>query len=66
LIEYISIVIITKSIYNMPNKTTERHTTDLKMPCKKDGTKDNRYTMAQFVNKDGSKDMRTTPTSARK
>ena len=30
-----------------------------------DGTKDERYTMPQFVNKDGKKDMRTTPTCKR-
>jgi hypothetical protein len=50
----------------MPSKTTIRRTTDLKFPTKADGTKDNRYTMPQFVNKDGSKDMRTTSTNNRK
>ncbi len=52
--------------YIMPQKTTVRHTTDLKMPTKSDGTKDKRYSMPQFVNKDGSRDMRTTPTHQRK
>jgi hypothetical protein len=42
--------------------TSTRKTTDLKFPIKNDGTKDERYTMPQFVNKDGKKDMRTTPT----
>ena len=50
----------------MPQKTTMRRTTDLKYPCKSDGTRDNRYTMPQFINKDGTKDMRTTPTCQRK
>ena len=50
----------------MPQKTTLRRTTDLKMPTKKDGTVDNRYSMPQFVNKDGSKDKRTTLTCDRK
>ena len=39
-----------------------RRTTDLKMPVKTDGTPDKRYNLPQFCNKDGSKDMRTTPT----
>jgi hypothetical protein len=50
----------------MPHKTTLRRTTDLKMPKKNDGTIDNRYSMPQFVNKDGSKDKRTTLTNNRK
>ena len=55
------------SLSNMPNKTsTIRRTTDLKFPIKSDGTKDKRYTTPQFVNKDGSKDMRTTSTNQRK
>jgi hypothetical protein len=44
----------------MPN--TKRGTTDLKMPVKKDTTKDNRYKYPQFVKDDGTKDKRTTPT----
>jgi hypothetical protein len=43
-----------------------RRTTDLKMPVKTDGTRDKRYTAPQFCNKDGSRDMRTTPTQKRK
>jgi len=49
----------------MPQKTTMRRTTDLKKPLKSDGTEDKRYTTAQFVNKDGSRDMRTKLTSER-
>lgn len=37
-----------------------RRTTDLKMPIKKDGTIDNRYTTPQFCKSDGTKDRRTT------
>lgn len=47
-------------------QTTKRGTTDLKIPTKADGTKDKRYNMPQFVNKDGSRDMRTTLTNKRK
>ena len=47
----------------MSDKITLRHTTDLKMPKKNDGTIDNRYSMPQFVNKDGSKAKRTTHTN---
>lgn len=52
----------------MPNNTTgtsTRRTTDLKFPVKKDGTRDNRYSMPQFTKKDGTKDMRTTLTNNR-
>jgi hypothetical protein len=49
----------------MPSSTVRR-TTDLKMPTKSDGTKDKRYSAPQFVNKDGSRDRRTTPTQLRK
>jgi len=42
-----------------------RRTTDLKKPVKNDGTLDRRYTTTQFVNKDGSRDMRTKLTSER-
>jgi hypothetical protein len=49
----------------MPQKTTMRRTTDLKKPVKNDGTLDRRYTTAQFVNKDGSRDMRTKLTENR-
>lgn len=53
----------------MPPKTTLRRTRDLQMPKKTDETLDNRYTTyttPQFVNKYGSRDMRTTPTNLRK
>lgn len=46
----------------MPHKST----CDLKMPLKVDGTKDKRYSMPQFVKKDGSRDNRTTVSSKRK
>ena len=59
-------MLIIKLLLKMPQKTTLRRTTDLKMPTKKDGTVDNRYSMPQFVNKDGSKDKRTTLTKDRK
>ena len=36
------------------------------MPTKNDGSVDKRYSMSQFVNKDGSKDKRTTLTKDRK
>ena len=42
----------------MPNTT--RGTTDLKVPVKKDQTKDKRFVHAQFVKADGTRDMRTT------
>ena len=45
--------------------TTKRGTTDLKMPMKKDGTKDKRYSVPQFLKKDGTMDRRTTPTKKR-
>jgi len=48
------------------NSSTMRRTTDLKYPVKPDGTKDKRYSMPQFVNKDGGRDMRTTLTNNRK
>lgn len=48
----------------MPSEV--RKTTDLKMPKKSDGTKDQRYKTPQFVNKDGKKDQRTKATKDRK
>jgi len=33
--------------------------TDVKMPTKKDGTKDNRFNKTQFCKTDGSRDLRT-------
>ena len=41
-------------------------TTDLRMPVKSDGTRDLRYVYPQFVNANGARDMRTTPTQQRK
>ena len=52
----------------MPPKETgssTKRTTDLAYPTKADGTKDERYTAPQFVKKDGTRDMRTTPTGKR-
>jgi hypothetical protein len=43
-----------------------KRTTDIKMPLKTDGTKDNRYSIPQFTKKDGTRDMRTTLTGKRK
>jgi hypothetical protein len=43
-----------------------KKTTDLKMPKKADGTKDERYKMPQFVKNDGTKDKRTLLTKDRK
>jgi hypothetical protein len=53
---------------SMPPKETgssTKRTTDLAYPTKADGTKDERYTAPQFVKKDGTRDMRTTPTGKR-
>ena len=49
----------------MPQKTTMRRKKKKKKPVKNDGTLDRRYTTAQFVNKDGSRDMRTKLTENR-
>ena len=46
--------------------SSTRRTVDLKFPIKSDGSKDLRYTAPQFVKKDGTRDMRTTPTNQRK
>lgn len=37
-------------------------TTNLQMPLKKDGTKDERYTIPQFCKSNGTRDKRTTNT----
>lgn len=52
----------------MPPKTstTQRKTTDLKMPIKSNGSVDQRYSTAQFVKADGTRDQRTTLTGDRK
>ena len=47
------------------HKNSARTINDFKMPLKKDGTQDNRYTTPQFVKKDGTRDMRTTNTNNR-
>lgn len=43
-----------------------KRTTDMKIPVKSDGTKDQRYSMPQFTKKDGTRDMRTKLTGNRK
>jgi hypothetical protein len=54
----------------MPGKylvgASTNRTSDMKFPTKLDGTRDKRYANPQFVNKNGSRDMRTTLTSLRK
>jgi hypothetical protein len=55
----------------MPVKKTvvgasTNRTTDLKMPSRIDGGRDQRYKYAQFTNNDGTRDMRTTLTSKKK
>lgn len=50
--------------YNVGSST--KRTTDLKIPMKSNGTKDNRYSTPQFTKKDGSRDMRTTLTNNKK
>ena len=56
-------------IHKMPKSyttgTSTKRTTDLTMPVKTDGTKDNRYSSVQFTKKDGTRDMRTTLTGKR-
>ena len=42
--------------------SSTRRTTDFKMPTKSDGTVDKRYKLPQFCKKDGTRDLRTTPT----
>jgi len=55
----------------MPVKKTSvgastNRTTDLKMPSRSDGNRDQRYKYPQFTNSDGKRDMRTTLTSKKK
>lgn len=52
-----------KTVYSTSNNT--RTTCDLKFPTKNDGTKDNRYSMQQFITSTGKRDMRTTLTKNR-
>ena len=42
-----------------------KRTTDLQMPVKTNGTRDNRYAHPQFVRSDGKRDKRTTPSYKR-
>ncbi len=47
------------------DSTKSRTISDFKMPIKKDGSPDERYTTPQFVKKDGTRDMRTLNTNKR-
>jgi hypothetical protein len=49
-----------------PVGVNARRTCDVKKPTKNDGHIDKRYTTPQFTCKDGTRDMRTTPTRERK
>lgn len=46
-------------------KKNSKTTTDLKIPTKKDGSIDKRYTLPQFCKTDGTRDKRTTNTHNR-
>lgn len=50
---------------NSEKKTSSKTIADFKMPIKKDGSPDERYTTPQFVKKDGTRDMRTLNTNKR-
>ena len=50
----------------LSSKTTDKATNNLKMPVKKDGIEDNRYTAPQVCKSDGTRDMRTTNTNLKK
>jgi hypothetical protein len=51
----------------LSTKTADKATNNnLKMPIKKDGTIDNRYTAPQVCKSDGTRDMRTTNTNLKK
>ena len=54
----------------MPNSYTTgsstKRTSDLKIPIKTDGSKDNRYSTPQFTKQDGTRDLRTKLTQNRK
>ena len=50
----------------MQSSNNTRKTADLRMPVKKDGTQDKRYTAPQFCKQDGRKDQRTNATQTRK
>lgn len=59
-----SVDILLSILPTMPSSVLK--TTNLRLPIKSDGTKDNRYTAPQFVKSDGKRDMRTLRTSERK
>lgn len=64
---FLFLFLLLSRFLTMPSATTtKRATVDLKMPVKKDGTVDKRYAMPQFVKSDGTRDMRTVRTAARK
>jgi len=46
--------------------SSTKRTSDLKIPIKTDGTKDNRYSIPQFTKQDGTRDLRTKLTQTRK
>ena len=52
----------TKKTFDM---SSTKRTTHLRTVQTKSGTVDNRYTSPQFVKKDGTRDMRTSPTRKR-
>lgn len=51
---------------NYTTGASTNRTTDMRFPTKSDGTRDNRYSSAQYVNANGKRDMRTLLTSQRK
>jgi len=51
---------------NTNSSSSTRRTTDLKMPTKKDGSIDKRYSNPQFCKSNGTRDLRTKTTSKRK
>lgn len=55
----------TTSTKTTTESTKSRTISDFKMPIKKDGSPDERYTTPQFVKKDGTRDMRTLNTNKR-
>ncbi len=57
---------VTKNVNSFENiRGNNRTISDFKMPIKKDGSPDERYTTPQFVKKDGTRDMRTINTNKR-
>jgi hypothetical protein len=51
---------------NYTTGSSTNRTTDLRFPTKSDGSRDQRYVNPQFVNANGTRDMRTNLTSQRK